>query len=385
MKNIIIIAALLSVTVALGQKQIPWIPQKENHEAATTAAVRTIQLSADRWETVPEDALLSLLEDPFAAGFRADGSGSGAGAGAGTGAGQSTVSQLMVTHFQSQKRRNQFGPGFMDVTAHYPADMPTAKEIEAVRERVQSLWNPDPSMKPRFPSVVLPLLEEISGDRLAATIRSLSEGFFTRHHKSSLAVSVAEFIQGEFDQLIVDNNRTEDITTELFYGPSSQQPSVIVKMRGQGGGGRGGRGGRGARSSSSSSKEEEIVVLGAHEDSISSHLNVEARAPGADDDASGVACVLEVFRVLVESGFRPNRTVHFMAYAGEEAGLLGSKDIARAYTKYGLNVVAMLQVRRWRLAVGGCRWFHHWINHLFECMHAWLNVCTHVRSQLPLV
>jgi leucyl aminopeptidase len=63
-----------------------------------------------------------------------------------------------------------------------------------------------------------------------------------------------------------------------------------------------------------------------------------------DDDASGLACVLEIFRVLMESSYRPKRTVQFMAYAAEEAGLLGSKDIARAYHRQGVNVVAMLQM-----------------------------------------
>lgn len=66
-------------------------------------------------------------------------------------------------------------------------------------------------------------------------------------------------------------------------------------------------------------------------------------APGADDDASGSATVLEVFRVLVQSGFRPDRTLDFMAYAGEEAGLLGSQDIARRYQSARASVYGVMQ------------------------------------------
>jgi leucyl aminopeptidase len=52
---------------------------------------------------------------------------------------------------------------------------------------------------------------------------------------------------------------------------------------------------------------------------------------------------LESFRSLVENGFKPERPVEFHWYSGEEAGLLGSQDVAKAYSKDGKRVVAMLQ------------------------------------------
>lgn len=87
------------------------------------------------------------------------------------------------------------------------------------------------------------------------------------------------------------------------------------------------------------SRASEIVVLGGHLDSVSSR----ARAPGADDNASGSASLLEALRVLVTQG-RPERSVEFFWYAGEESGLLGSGEIARQYKAEGKDVVAVLQL-----------------------------------------
>lgn len=51
-----------------------------------------------------------------------------------------------------------------------------------------------------------------------------------------------------------------------------------------------------------------------------------------------------MIRLAVEHGFRPQRTVQFMAYAAEEVGLDGSTDIAQSYFNTGKNVVAVLQM-----------------------------------------
>jgi len=54
---------------------------------------------------------------------------------------------------------------------------------------------------------------------------------------------------------------------------------------------------------------DEKVVVGAHLDSILSfRMSDTARAPGADDDASGVASMTEALRALIASGYRLRRT-----------------------------------------------------------------------------
>lgn len=74
--------------------------------------------------------------------------------------------------------------------------------------------------------------------------------------------------------------------------------------------------------------KDEYIIIGGHLD----HLGVGMDGsiyPGADDDASGVAVVLEVARILNLNNFQPDRSIVFAAWAGEELGLIGS----RQYTK----------------------------------------------------
>ena len=60
-------------------------------------------------------------------------------------------------------------------------------------------------------------------------------------------------------------------------------------------------------------------------------------APGLDDDGSGVMVLLEILRVVVETGFKPQKNVQLMAFAAEEVGLLGSDQIAKDYKSKGRN------------------------------------------------
>jgi leucyl aminopeptidase len=53
---------------------------------------------------------------------------------------------------------------------------------------------------------------------------------------------------------------------------------------------------------------------------------------------------LQIFRVLMSEGWTPDRTVEFHTYAAEEAGLLGSQDVARAYQLAGIKVYAQMQL-----------------------------------------
>ena len=71
----------------------------------------------------------------------------------------------------------------------------------------------------------------------------------------------------------------------------------------------------------------EVVLVGAHMD----HLGVDALGRvynGADDNASGTAVLLHVARTLLEAGWKPKRTILFVAFGGEEQGLVGSKHLA---------------------------------------------------------
>jgi hypothetical protein len=88
--------------------------------------------------------------------------------------------------------------------------------------------------------------------------------------------------------------------------------------------------------------KNEIIVIGAHYD----HVGVlnDSIYNGADDNASGTAGVMEIAEAFTQCNTRPKRSILFMAFAGEEKGLFGS----RYYTDDPIfpieNVVAMLNL-----------------------------------------
>ncbi|MCE9592828.1 MAG: M20/M25/M40 family metallo-hydrolase [Planctomycetes bacterium] len=83
-----------------------------------------------------------------------------------------------------------------------------------------------------------------------------------------------------------------------------------------------------------------LVVVSGHYDSMPSDvMDPESDAPGANDDASGVAVVLECARLL--GGLEPRATVVFMAVAGEEQSLAGSTAQAKDWKERGWLVEAL--------------------------------------------
>jgi hypothetical protein len=96
--------------------------------------------------------------------------------------------------------------------------------------------------------------------------------------------------------------------------------------------------------------KDEVIVVGAHYDHLG-HGNFGSAAPdrigeihnGADDNASGVAALLRVAALLSE-GPRPARSVVFMAFTGEESGLLGSAHFVREPTVPLAGMQAMLNM-----------------------------------------
>jgi len=86
----------------------------------------------------------------------------------------------------------------------------------------------------------------------------------------------------------------------------------------------------------------EYVVMSAHLDhvGVGRPVNGDSIYNGAMDDASGVASVIEIARLLKESGVKTRRSVLFMTQTGEEKGLLGSKYFAARPTVPFKQIVA---------------------------------------------
>jgi leucyl aminopeptidase len=170
------------------------------------------------------------------------------------------------------------------------------------------------------------LVAAIEKPEILNTIERLSEDFNNRYHLHPSGTAASQWIH---DQWKGYASGRSDATVELYEHASVNQPSVILTLEGV-------------------VHPEEVVVLGAHLDSVSFNgggaSNPDFLAPGADDDASGIAVLSEVVRIVMESDFVPQRTVQFIGYAAEEIGLVGSGDIANQYAEDGVDVVAVLQL-----------------------------------------
>ncbi|MGW6907128.1 M28 family metallopeptidase [Streptomyces sp. NPDC054940] len=81
------------------------------------------------------------------------------------------------------------------------------------------------------------------------------------------------------------------------------------------------------------------VVSGHYDSRVTDVMDATSDAPGADDDASGVAVVLELARVMAKR--RPASTIVFAAVAGEEQGLFGAAHMAQQLKSSGADVQAM--------------------------------------------
>lgn len=165
-------------------------------------------------------------------------------------------------------------------------------------------------------------LPYVSASQLTNTIRSLTS-FNNRFYTTTSGAQASDWIANEWRSL---SSGMAQANVEQIVHTGYNQKSVVLTVEG-------------------TEKPDEWVVVGGHLDStIGSRTDEQSIAPGADDDASGIAGVSEIIRVLSENNFQPKRSVAFMAYAAEEVGLRGSQDIANRYKSEGKNVVSVLQL-----------------------------------------
>ena len=88
-------------------------------------------------------------------------------------------------------------------------------------------------------------------------------------------------------------------------------------------------------------RPNDVVIITGHIDSrVTDVMNATADAPGANDDGSGTAAVIEAARILTKSKF-PG-TIVYAPLMGEEQGLLGGKILAEYARAQGWNVIANL-------------------------------------------
>jgi bacterial leucyl aminopeptidase len=170
------------------------------------------------------------------------------------------------------------------------------------------------------PEVVKALLPKLSEGTILTTIGEL-QAMKNRYYRSASGAAASLWLQERWRSFVPGHRK--DITVELF-DHGYPQKSVIMTIPG-------------------TTRRSEVVVIGGHLDSIAPGGS-SSRAPGADDDASGIATLSEVARVLLANNFQPERTIMFMGYAAEEVGLRGSLSIAKEFKKRNVDVKGVLQL-----------------------------------------
>lgn len=86
--------------------------------------------------------------------------------------------------------------------------------------------------------------------------------------------------------------------------------------------------------------KQEILVLAHYDSRVNDNNDSTSFAPGANDNGSGVACLLESIRVMADTPL--NATVRFLFLSGEEHGLLGAAAMAEIAEKEEWNVTAVI-------------------------------------------
>ncbi len=181
---------------------------------------------------------------------------------------------------------------------------------------------------------VLRILDQVESDRLMTHIRTLQD-FYTRHvnssqDSSSQGIGAARaYISGQFEtyrQASDGNLYTFDLPFESVTtdGERRAQYNLVAVIQG-------------------TEVGAGTVLVGAHYDSVGRPLDsIDVFAPGANDNASGGAAVLELARIMSQTRYKA--TIMFVLFSAEEVGRQGSKAFASWIREDQTDLIAMINV-----------------------------------------
>src|SRR5258706_3701757 len=180
------------------------------------------------------------------------------------------------------------------------------------------------------------LVRDVSQARLEAYVRTLA-GFGTRHSLSAAddpvrGVGAARrWIKETLDRCAAESGARLKVEFDEFVQDATPRipkavpiVNVVATLDGV----------------DAQAKARTLVVSGHYDSMCGNVMNAACDAPGANDDASGTAVVMELACTFAKSRFPA--TLVFMAVAGEEQGLLGAAHWAKVAHERGVNVEAMI-------------------------------------------
>lgn len=185
-------------------------------------------------------------------------------------------------------------------------------------------------------TALLNMLNQVQADRLLVHIDSLQR-LGTRHINSpnnqpNNGIGAARsYIAGQFEQIKAGSQGRFTLIPHsfpvTFEGVSSNAENVVGYLAGR-------EAGAG------------VVLIGAHYDSVSTNpSDGTAYAPGANDNASGVAALIEIARIMSANPQPPRSSVLFVAFSAEEIGRVGSKTFVADYIiPYNIPMAGMINL-----------------------------------------
>ncbi|CAL8091777.1 unnamed protein product [Orchesella dallaii] len=184
------------------------------------------------------------------------------------------------------------------------------------------------------------LIPQIKTDRLKAVVQKLSS-FHSRNAKVYFGAMEAEgWLKNEIKSILADFKGSSSTLFMAYPHPedkespySYKQDNIIVRIEGN------------------VEDSDQLVILGAHYDSMigfdpQNNQKMRTRSPGADDNASGCATLLEVLRILTQSGTKLKYHVEFHFYTAKEIYLSGSGDVVKDYLSKKATIIGMLNLDR---------------------------------------
>ena len=179
------------------------------------------------------------------------------------------------------------------------------------------------------------MVDQVSADNLKKLVEKM-ESFGTRHTLSTTTDkkrgigAAREWVKSEFEKYAKASNGRMTVEMDRFTVKADgrripndvEMANVMAVLKG------------------TNPNDNRVLVVGGHLDSRATDvMDFKSDAPGANDDASGVAMVMEMARIMAPHDF--SGTLVFVAFQGEEQGLYGSKHLAERAKKENWNLVAM--------------------------------------------
>jgi hypothetical protein len=179
------------------------------------------------------------------------------------------------------------------------------------------------------------IVAEINPRNIEATIRKLVS-FGTRNTLSdqndpNRGIGAArDWLYGEFQKAAAQSGGRMTVEKQTFEQPKAArvpQPTMLTNIVAT------------LKGTQAESVNRVYVVSGHYDSMCSSPTDAKCDAPGANDDASGTAAVLEMARAMAPHKF--DATIIFMTVPGEEQGLLGATHFAEEAKKANVDIEAM--------------------------------------------